>query len=79
MNTKTYQRKVKQIKDNHTKNLKWLSKHKFGSRRHLLWVTKQAYRHVLDNMVDNPKNKRLTENEEFELGRNLAKYWFIKK
>ncbi len=50
----------------------------FNTRKHMLDFLHQAYRHVLDNASLTGK-KRLTSDEEHELGYNLGRYWSIKK
>jgi hypothetical protein len=71
--------KIQKIKKKHKDHLTLLSQSKFGSKNHLLWVVKQAYRQTLDNCCNDESYKRLDYNESYELGENLAKYWYYNK
>lgn len=58
----------------------------FGSREHMLYMLHATYRFLLDlpstcsdGTQIKPRRKRLNVKEEYELGRNLAKYWDIIK
>lgn len=88
MNTRQYTKEIKRIKKSRADLLNKLSKSKFNTKNHMLFCLQQAYRHILDNVVTLPMDvsdetkkdkKRLTWQEEFNLGKNLALYWEIRK
>jgi hypothetical protein len=78
----TLNQKIRKIQKDNQNRLNFLSKSKFGTKKHLLWVAMLAYRFVLDqNNCGNPKccQNRLTSYDKYQLGKNLAKYWNYKK